>query len=141
MQVRAREKLLLIAAFFVPACVVVSSTSRPGPRPDAGLDAPPEMDSGPEQDTGPARAEATRMLLESIGTNVVLPTYRELATEMAALEAAAAVYAASGADTDRDAAREAWSRAMVAVERADLLQFGPAGAPPVDDMEGALGGA
>jgi predicted lipoprotein len=136
MKLRSKERVIVLAAFFVPACVIVSSTSRPGPRPDAAMDAPPQMDAPIDP---LARAEATRMLLANVPA-LVLPTYRELAMRLDALETATAAYATSGTDADRDAARAVWRSAMETVERAELFQFGPAGMPPTDEMEGALGG-
>lgn len=130
------DRLALVLSFSlslgVPGCVLVSSTSRVPPSTDAGVDAPPR----PPRDAQPidapeqpvlTREEATRRLLEDLGANVFLPTYRELAARAAALETATAAYAASRSDADRDAARAAWIAAMETVERAELLQLGPAG--------------
>ncbi len=122
---------ITLAAVLGPGCVIVSSSSNTPPR-DSGHDAfvvPPRDGAGVDASELPVltREEATRGLLASIGTNVVLPTYREIARGAATLESATAAYAASGSVDDRDAARAAWTSLMGAVERAELLQFGPAG--------------
>lgn len=135
--------LSLSLSLGVPGCVLVSSTSRVPPSTDAGIDAPPR----PPRDAQPidapeqpvlTREEATRRLLEDLGTNVILPTYRELATRAAALERATDAYASSLSDADRDAARSAWIAAMDSVERAELLQIGPA-AMAVPEIPGGRG--
>lgn len=124
----------LVAAIGASAsgCVIVSSWSSAPPPSDAGIDAP----ASPPRDAGPidaperpvlTREQATRGLLASVGQNVALPTYRALAEALGELEAALVAHASSLSESDRDAARAAWARAMVHVERAELLQFGPAG--------------
>lgn len=123
---------LTLALLLGPGCVIVSSSSNTPPPRDSGHDAfvvPPRDGAGVDASELPVltREEATRGLLQSMGTNVALPTHREVASGAAALEAALAAYAASGSDADRDAARAAWTSLMGAVERAELLQFGPAG--------------
>lgn len=127
------------------SCVRVSSEVTQ-PARDAGR--PPRPDTGPLPDVGPrpdapepprlTREAATRGLLAAIGTNVVLPTYRALAAEAALLEAALAAYAGDRSAANLEAARAAWIRIMPVVERAELLQIGPA-ADMVMDVPGARG--
>ncbi|AKF09089.1 imelysin family protein [Sandaracinus amylolyticus] len=112
-------------------CVIVSSSTQEPPREDASTE---PVDSGPRPDVsdtrdagGLTRAEATRALLVSIGERVVLPTYRELATETEALVAATQAHASAPSDDTRAAAQDAWRSTMVVVERAELLQLGPGG--------------
>jgi uncharacterized protein len=68
-----------------------------------------------------------RPLLANVGSNVVLATLTEFAASAAALEQACDAYATSGADDDRDAARQAWRDAMRIWQRAEVMQVGPAG--------------
>lgn len=119
-----------VGAFVVAAgCVIVSSSTNVPPPGDSG----PPTDSGPRPDApgsdggGRPRAEVTRELLASLAERVILPTYRELATATEALASATAAYAESGSSEDRAAAQEAWRTAMEVVQRAELMQVGPAG--------------
>jgi uncharacterized protein len=138
-----RNHALALCFGFAAGCVLVSSTTKTPPREDAGVDAyrPPRPDArGIDVPERPllTREQATNGLLASIGANVALPTYRELATEAAALEAAVASYASARTSENLTAAREAWIRMMNVVERAEVLQFGPAGMA-VPEIQGGRG--
>lgn len=85
-----------------------------------GDDSPGVPDSG---------MESNRLAtVQSLGRDVVLPAYRDFAAATATLETAVAAWAASGSDTDRDAARDAWRGAMDLWQQAEAMQIGPAGA-------------
>ncbi len=86
------------------------------------------VDEGPE-------ADQRRAVLGALAENVILPTYREFATEAAALEVALAAYATSLDALDRDAARLAFRDAMDVWQRAEVMQVGPA--LPVGSAGGA----
>jgi len=96
---------------------------------DGGL----AVDAGSQDasESGSNRLEAVR----DIAGNVLLPTYRDFAEAAADLESATAAWAASGNDTDRDAARDAWVEAMRIWQQAELMLVGPAAA-----MDLAAGG-
>ena len=72
-------------------------------------------------------------MLASLGEHVALSSYRAFQTEAQALQTATAAWSDSfasvpaGDDAKRAAAQDAWRSAMVAWQRAELLQFGPAG--------------
>ncbi|HXG63091.1 MAG TPA: imelysin family protein [Planctomycetota bacterium] len=67
-------------------------------------------------------------LLANLAANLVLPVYEDFVAKAQALKTAADAYAADVADPDlRAAARQAWKDAMDVWQRAELLQFGPAG--------------
>lgn len=73
-----------------------------------------------------------------MGREGALPTYRELAAEAAALQSACAAHAAAPTEETLAAAREAWTRVMAPVQRAELLQLGPAGMA-VPEVSGGRG--
>lgn len=142
-RIRALALCLVVLALGAPSCVLVSSRNETPPARDAGVDArvtPPPRDAQVDAGDRPtlSREEATRRLLESVATNVVLPTYQALATDAAALEAATAAYATSRSTADREAAQEAWRRVMPHAQRAELLQFGPAGMA-LPEIQGSQG--
>lgn len=135
----------VIVSSSVAGCVIVSSSTHTPPAPEVDAWVPPAPDSGPLPDGsqlrdggGLGREEATRGLLASIAERVALPTYRALAAETGALEAATAAYASSGSSADRTAAQEAWVRAIAVAQRAELLQLGPAGMQ-TSEVIGGLG--
>lgn len=90
-------------------------------------------DNGPPVEEDLVGGFSRSGMLASIGERVILPTYRAVAEEAAALEVSAEAYAdalATGAaDTATRAAdaREAYHRTMSAWQRAELMQLGPAG--------------
>lgn len=92
---------------------VSSTTPVPGPAPSPG--------------TGATDDDARRTVLASIGEKVILPTLRQLDTSAAALATAVDAHAATPTDAAAlAAAREAWKTAMTAVQRAEVMQMGPA---------------
>ncbi|MDQ3034887.1 MAG: imelysin family protein [Myxococcota bacterium] len=134
----------VLAVLVTAGCVIVSSTSHTPPVAEEDASTTPR-DAGPRPDGsslrdagGLTRAEATSGMLASIGARVVLPTYRTLATEAAALEDATRAYGESGSADDLAAAREAWRRTIAVAQRAELMQFGPAGMQ-TSDVLGGLG--
>lgn len=68
-----------------------------------------------------------REVLASLGESVILPTLSEFARSSGALEVAVAAYASEANADTRAAAQDAWVEAMAIWERAELMQFGPAG--------------
>jgi predicted lipoprotein len=96
------------------------------------------VDSGaPGVDAGESgSADSIRAVLANVGGNVALATYRRLASDVAALEAATAALAADPSDANRDAARAAYVRAMDRAQRAEVFQLGPAA--PLGTTPGAL---
>jgi predicted lipoprotein len=72
-----------------------------------------------------------RAVLRAVGENVILVTLEGFAAEAQALERAAAVYASARrggpAPSELAAAREAFQRAFLRWQRAEVLQVGPAG--------------
>jgi predicted lipoprotein len=84
---------------------------------------------------GPAD-ELRGRVLASLGRDVVLATYRQLATELGELAAAVDAYAVAPSDTTRGAARTAFAEVMAVLERAEMMQLGPWAA-----MDLAAGGA
>lgn len=123
----------LTSVVSMPGCVIVSSTSHTPPvvEEDASterFDSGPRPDGSMLRDAGSlTRAEATSGLLASIGERVALPTYRALAMEATALADATRAYGETGTTEDLEAAREAWRRTIALAQRAELMQFGPAG--------------
>jgi uncharacterized protein len=83
-------------------------------------------DDEPEKKGEGPNAELRRRTLDSLGTGVVLPLYREFATASGELKTAADAYAASPSATTRAAAQQAWTDAMAIWQKAELTQFGPA---------------
>jgi predicted lipoprotein len=74
-----------------------------------------------------ADAQARRGLLKNLATKVIIPSYEAAAREANALGSAADVLSTKPADTVAlSVAREAWRRAMLAWQRAEVLQVGPA---------------
>ncbi len=67
-------------------------------------------------------------VLAALGTNVLLPTYRTLQERAVSLDGAVAAYASSGSDTDRDAARAAFTSFMEILMQAEMMEVGPLGA-------------
>ncbi len=86
-------------------------------------------DGGDPADAGPpdGRADFTRMVLASIGANVIVPSQDDFVTAAAALEVATAAFAADPTDANRAAAQEAWRAAIDAWELVEVMQIGPAG--------------
>lgn len=73
-----------------------------------------------------------REVATSVATNVIVPALEAQVTALAALESALSALAAAPADIAlRDAAKAAFAQAMVAVQRAELMQVGPGGNPIV----------
>lgn len=66
-------------------------------------------------------------LLTSITDNVVLVALDDFWLKAQALEAAAAAFATSSSDTDKEAAKQAWRAAMLSWQHVELMQLGPAG--------------
>ncbi|GAB4208542.1 MAG: hypothetical protein OHK0013_27100 [Sandaracinaceae bacterium] len=95
-------------------------------------------DSGPPvQDTGAAStADDVRAVLANVGENIVLPAYRAMASDLAALEVATARLAADPSEANLTAARAAYEQAMRSVQRAEVFQLGPAA--PLGSTPGAL---
>jgi uncharacterized protein len=79
--------------------------------------------SGGEDGNAPAR----RAVLASVGARAVLPTYRAFRDAASSLQGATATHAASLEGADLQAARDAWAAAMEEWQKAELMQFGPAG--------------
>jgi predicted lipoprotein len=94
-----------------------------------GDDASGTADAAVDAGNGMGNGEARRMVLASIASEAVMPTYRAFETEADALADATAGWAAAPDSTEtRQAAREAWASAMEVWQQAELMQFGPAGA-------------
>ncbi|MGQ0620499.1 MAG: imelysin family protein [Panacagrimonas sp.] len=71
--------------------------------------------------------DARRAVLADLGEDLILPALRDLDARSAALAPLVAALAAAPADaTARSAAQAGWRTAMEAVERAEVLQIGPA---------------
>lgn len=71
--------------------------------------------------------DARRAVLADLGEDLILPALRDLDTRSAALAPLVAALAAAPLDaTARGAAQAGWRSAMEAVERAEVLQIGPA---------------
>lgn len=64
----------------------------------------------------------------TIAEAVVVPEYTRFASQAADLEAAVRAWEQTGDDADLQLARDAWRTAMATWQRAELTQFGPAGA-------------
>ncbi|MEM7437318.1 MAG: imelysin family protein, partial [Myxococcota bacterium] len=73
----------------------------------------------------PSSGNMRGAVLASLGENVVMPAQEGFGMEIAALEAALAA-AVDGSGT-REMAQAAWRQAMMAWERVELMQVGPAG--------------
>lgn len=83
----------------------------------------------------PVAAQKRRDVLVSAG-DAVGELYAQFAVDARALREASATWSGSGAEGDRDAAREAWRTAMTTWEKAELFRFGPAG--PMGSTVGGL---
>lgn len=133
--------LVLLVALLLASCVrtefryrdtgtdahEVDAATVDAPGLDANLDG--EIDAAIAEDTGPVMigADATRAVLDSIGTRVIMPLLVQFEADAAALEAATDAWSASPSDTTRDAARAAWRTAMATWQHLEMLQVGPAG--------------
>ncbi|WP_420428441.1 imelysin family protein [Algiphilus sp.] len=87
---------------------------------------------------GPALGDdARRMVLADIADNVILPTLRDLDADAAALATAVDAHAsADGADDAAlTAARNAWLEASDSLQRAEVLQLGPAATSGTGDPQ------
>jgi predicted lipoprotein len=74
-----------------------------------------------------ADAPARRVLLSNLATKVIIPSYQAADRAAAALRTQAAKLAQKPADAAAlSAAQDAWKEAMLAWERAEVLQVGPA---------------
>jgi predicted lipoprotein len=85
-----------------------------------------ETGNNATDDTGPA-AEQRREVLSLMGDEAVA-LYSEFDVEAGELDAAVTAWAADPTSENRDAARTAWREAIAAWQRAEVTQFGPAGA-------------
>jgi len=95
-------------------------------------------DGGGEPDAGvDALAGRKREVLASLGANVILPTYRELATSAAALETATATLATDPSEANRMAAQVAWIETIGIWQRAEMFLIGAAG---MSGTQGVVGG-
>jgi predicted lipoprotein len=83
-----------------------------------------------------ADAAQRRALLSNLAEHVVAKSYAAFRAEAEELSAAASKYATSLSESDRAAVRSAFSAAMLAWERAEVLQWGPA-APTIGKTPGA----
>lgn len=87
---------------------------------------------------GPALGDdARRMVLADIADNVILPVLRELDADTAALATAVEVHANAGGDDSAalTAARDAWLAASDSLQRAEVLQLGPAATSGTGDPQ------
>jgi uncharacterized protein len=83
----------------------------------------------PTPPSGSTDDDARRAVLADIGEKLILPTLRDVDTRAAALKAAVDALAAAPAGApERTAAQAAWRTAMASVQRAEVLQIGPAAA-------------
>lgn len=105
---RFRSHLLLLATgLMLSACG--GGGGAPGPAP------------------GPSDDDARREVLSDLATQLILPTLRDLDQSIVTLDTAVANWATTPADAEaRSAAQAAWRNAMVPVQRAEVLQIGPA---------------
>lgn len=75
---------------------------------------------------GAGGSPASTAMLSALASGVVVPTLNDFVAAAEALDQALATHSAASPD----AARAAWRAAMVAWQRAELFQFGPAALPP-----------
>jgi predicted lipoprotein len=74
-----------------------------------------------------ADAPARRVLLTNLATKVILPSYEEADRQARALQSMGAALAEKPSDAAAlGAAQDAWKKAMLAWQRAEVLQVGPA---------------
>lgn len=86
-------------------------------------------ESGDEQPMGPNGASTRSQLIAAVVDNAVVPSLETLVQETTALQMAIAAWAAAPSDAAAlNAARTAFSRASIALQRVELMQLGPAGA-------------
>ncbi len=84
-----------------------------------------EPDPTPEQRSA---QELRQAALENIAQNVIVAQYEDFAAKAQALEEAAQAWQREASDETRQTAQAAWSDAMGSWQRAEVYQFGPAGA-------------
>ena len=94
----------LVRGALIVAALAACSGDDAAPDGGAGMDAP----MGPDR-----RSEA----LANIGTQVILPTYRELEAALGMLVARTEAYASAPTATARTEAQTAWTDAMDVLER------------------------
>ena len=82
-------------------------------------------DDGAPVDTGDA---ARRTVLADIGSKVILPAIEDFVPLAQQLASALNSYASDRSTTNQDAARQAWTDAMAAFSRIEVMQLGPAAA-------------
>ena len=77
------------------------------------------------EDVSNTQATLRAETLANLGTGVVRPTYQAFAAEAATLETVLNSYASNTSISNREAAQASWRDAMVAWQRAEIMQFGP----------------
>jgi predicted lipoprotein len=79
--------------------------------------------------TGGCGSFDCRGMLDNLGNNVMLPTYKSFSTEAQAMSQAVGAYcAALGSENEtvrRQEARQAWAQTMAVWQRAEVMQVGP----------------
>jgi uncharacterized protein len=92
-----------------------------------GPDVTPPPSGQPSPSPGPSDDDARREVLSDLATRLILPTLRAVDTDVSTLADSVAAWANAPADaTARSAAQAAWRDAMDPVQRAEVLQIGPA---------------
>ena len=75
--------------------------------------------------SGPGAPDTRRELLSSWSTELIVPLYRDFATESEALSTALGATCASPTSESVTAAREAWARARETLKEGEVFAFGP----------------
>ena len=116
-----RRLILITAAGSLLGCIRTEFRNR-----DSGPDAT-GMDAGVDDAQVMLNAEATRAVLDSIGTRVVAPLLVQFESDARALVGATEANAAGPTTETRDAARAAWRQAIGTWQHLEMIQVGPAG--------------
>lgn len=99
---------------------------------DNNADVPGSNNSSPNEnnngDNGPEGMDSTRQVLQNIGENVVLDTYRDFAEQTGVLVDATEAYKNNSGAEERTQVQGAWRDTMSLWQQAEMFQFGPAGA-------------
>ena len=127
-----KAALLLCVTLFFGAC----GDDSPGGPPDASAMVDGSAADGMSADAGPTLDDnMRRLVLASVGRDVVFATYGSFHDATEGLLAAVTAWSGSQTDESYMAARTAWQNAMNVWQLAEVMQFGPA-AP----MEAGSGG-
>jgi predicted lipoprotein len=105
---------LLMAGTLAALSLGLSACGDGGSAP--GMDAPEDAPDAP----------ARRTLLKNLAERVIVPSYEAAQRDAKALLTATGTLAGTQNDANLKAARDAWTKAMLTWERAEVLQVGPA---------------